>query len=792
MKKTMPEWKCANTGASMFILMVEWTILLGLSCMFLCLSCESASAGRPEEGWVSFDGVTTSPAAARVEVISSSLSEVILRLTVPGMLVERIVHEGDEYDRLELPGYKYSGAVGHPAMPAVRHLVAVPKGCDVSVSAVLLDSLLFSDVLVYPVEDLVTRYTNEGWSYLAEEFAKDPAAYSTSDRSPWLAAEVEEVASLRGQGVARVALAPIQFTPSTGELRITPSMLVTLTITGGSGTTSEELGPFSDIAARLVLGYGGAGAIGWRGPGENGSWGVKRSLAGCDSLGVDYLMIVEGSLMGSHALRTLAAHRTTYNGWNVAIVPDTTVADATGGGTISAQAIHDFIQDVYELGNAEHMADGRLGYVLLVGDARAGEPHFLLPAKELPYGLLNSMCTTDHLYACVDEDDLLPDLSIGRMCVSDTLELLEEASRTIDYEVGAVSAETWRSRALFACGFAWFECDAIDEDMAAGAHAAFALAGTYLDEAGILTQEIHAHELLPPAHCVVQYGRMNPLLIDAVNGGARFVQMCTHGAIHECNGLEHGRVPEFTNADSLAFWMSYSCMTGAYDLPSENPSTPWDCLGENLMHETDLGGAVAFFGSSENAGAPWRDVGTYLWEGMFDHDHHRVGEAIGFAKIKFLSLIDTEPLTLANINFVRFNLLGDPALDLFLTDTGSAGYASAPDYAIDEDDLSTDPPFPNVGAEVALLAEIHNESNYVPDGPVDVAFEVREVGGGSTIFSDTAQVAPGTWSSETASVTWTPTLAHLGHVEVSVIVTPTTGPAELDTENNTACRPICT
>jgi hypothetical protein len=245
------------------------------------------------------------------------------------MVCETIEHDGTDYKRLSFPTYFHSIETGSPALPAVRQLLAVPRGCEISVSATAMDSLLFTDCVVYPVEAEVIKYTVEGWPYVDHEFALDEQAYSRSGGYPSPRISTEAPGSFRGQGVANLTSYPVRFDASKSEIRVYPELLVTLELSGGSGGTSEELGPFGRIAEALLLGYAGVGG-GSRGPAGPGRWGVHSTVASCADSLTDYLMIVEDSLMVSPRIAQLAEHRATYNGYNVAIVSGSTVIRRRG------------------------------------------------------------------------------------------------------------------------------------------------------------------------------------------------------------------------------------------------------------------------------------------------------------------------------------------------------------------------------------------------------------------------------------------------------------------------------
>jgi len=226
-------------------------------------------------------------------------------------------------------------------------------------------------------------------------------------------ATVSGAGSFRGQGVVLLTVYPLQFDAAALRTRALQSVVVTMTFEGGTGGLGEDIGPFGTIAESILANCQGFSEPG-RGPAGPGDYRHCTSVGDCDSLRADYLMIVEHTLMdsGYAHIAALAEHRAEFNGWNVAIVSDTTV---TGGGPISDELIRDFIQETYETESAEHMSDGHLGYALLIGDARPNGDQ-MIPAHEQFSFDDDLWITTDNWYACVGGvPRQFADLLVGRL-----------------------------------------------------------------------------------------------------------------------------------------------------------------------------------------------------------------------------------------------------------------------------------------------------------------------------------------------------------------------------------------
>jgi hypothetical protein len=710
-----------------------------------------------------------------VEVLSSTSSEIVLRVTTPGFLCETVVEDTMEFHRVTVPDCYHSPDVGLACVPLIGQLIAVPEGAELEVSVVASDTVHFEDAAVYPTPALVVEYTEEGWEYLVEEFALDEAYYD-SGYYPGDVAIVDAEGSLRGQGVARVVVYPLQFDGSTSELVAYPELEVTISCSGGRGGLGEPTGPLSRVAGLVLPNYEGEQQS-RRERTDDGEWDICTSVAACDTLGADCLMIVDGDLMGS--IEMLALHRSAWNGYNVAVVSDATVmANYNNAEEISDEAIKEFISDVYHECEAEHMEDGRLGYVLLVGDARSDDPHDLLPAHEA------GSITTDHWYACVAPlggNDEYADVMIGRLAVGDVSEFEIEATKIQSYEINADSGDDWRHNALLSCGFAWqgVGCNPDDQGMASTTDSAFSA----VDPQGYDVDQIHAHEQWEPGcTCSDQYEDSRELNRAAISDtGYHLVELCVHGDEPETYTFTDEDAGLLWNGEKLGFWMVYSCVTGSYDYVDSG--TPVDCLGEVLLHASgedhDANGAIGYFGSTENCTyTAWTYLGTYLWKAFFDKSLHSPGEAIAYAKLRSMAVVSSTD------DHLMFNLLGDPAIDLFLTDV--PGYGTYPDYVVRSSQMRAVPDEAAPDDEIHLRARVRNQSCFRPDpeDEVTVFFQMCEEDGSECVFVDSFVVYLPAWGYEDLDLYWVPQAADIGHRRFRVVADPRDVKDELYEDNN--------
>jgi hypothetical protein len=305
----------------------------------------------------------------------------------------------------------------------------------------------------------------------------------------------------------------------------------------------------------------------------------------------------------------------------------------TGG---TRDQVRGYIQTAYEGWTP------KLSYVLLVGAV----------SKIEAFITAGTPCVTDNPYACVDGDDWLPDLFVGRLPAANASELDVMVAKTVGYEKDPFTAETgWFGRAL-AVGTSYQE---------GGTPAVTALVTKRRIREQLLATGFSRVDTVfyPPT----RYGR-GPV-DSAVNRGVSFI-----------NGRGWGNsdgwgYPQFLINDVFALdngWKlpvvtSLYCGTGNFQ---RNP-----CFGEAWLRAgtpASPRGAVAFWGSSwSGTSTRWNNCMDYgIYDAILTRGVYRCGPAMYYGK-----LVQIENFPLAEDSFdLRvyhhvYNLLGDPALAMW-------------------------------------------------------------------------------------------------------------------------------
>ncbi|MEO0074317.1 MAG: C25 family cysteine peptidase, partial [candidate division WOR-3 bacterium] len=283
-------------------------------------------------------------------------------------------------------------------------------------------------------------------------------------------------------------------------------------------------------------------------------------------------------------------------------------------------------------------------YLLLVGAANKIQP-FVTPGTS---------CVTDHPFVCVDGDDYLADMFVGRLPAANSSELDAMIAKIIGYEsVPYLGDTSWFTRAL--------------------------MVGTSYQEGGspattaLVTLRQIREKLLQKGYSVVDTVFYPPTLsgrgpVDsAVNRGVLFV-----------NGRGWGNTsgwgyPQFNVSDvfNLANGWRLPVVTSIYCGTGNFVSGVTPCFGEAWLRAgtpQNPKGGVAFWGSSyTGTSTRWNNCMAYgIYHAIFDENVATCGQAMYAGKLEQLINfpLDQDSFDL-RLYFHVYNLLGDPAMELW-------------------------------------------------------------------------------------------------------------------------------
>lgn len=282
-------------------------------------------------------------------------------------------------------------------------------------------------------------------------------------------------------------------------------------------------------------------------------------------------------------------------------------------------------------------------YVLLVGAINK------IPAFPTPGA---SSCVSDHPYGCVDGDDYLADVFVGRLPAANSSELDCIVAKIIRYESEPYYDDTlWFKRAL--------------------------MVGTSYQEGGtpavtaLVTKRNIRNQLLRKGFNEVDTVFYPPTPVGrgpidtAVNRGVALINGRGWG---QANGWNYPQfqindVNNLNNGWKLPVITSLYCGTGNYQA---NP-----CFGEAWLRAgtpTSPKGGVAFWGSSySGTSTRWNNCMDYgIYNAIFDRNVTTLGPAMYAGKVEqLLNFPLSEDSLDLIIYFHVYNLLGDPAMEMW-------------------------------------------------------------------------------------------------------------------------------
>jgi hypothetical protein len=288
----------------------------------------------------------------------------------------------------------------------------------------------------------------------------------------------------------------------------------------------------------------------------------------------------------------------------------------------------------------ENWARPAPAYVLLVGDANIDYKQYLANDKPMKVPVHLSLTADlgltpdDNWYACVDGDDDLPDMFIGRIPGSSAAAVSKTVAKLIGQED---SHPTPLPRMLLVADDDDPQFEEISDSIVPFAPGSYSVDKVYLAGFSAVSQATQA-------------------IISAVNAGVSLVSYVGHGSVTAWTGaplFDNATVSLLQNPAQLALFCMFTCLNGFFAAPTDY------CLAEALV-AADNRGAFACFAPS-GWGYPWEHaiLASELMAGLFRGRAETMGLITTRAKIAAFSRG-------ASVDLLKtFTLFGDPSLKLW-------------------------------------------------------------------------------------------------------------------------------
>ena len=512
--------------------------------------------------------------------------------------------------------------VGMPELPSTTFFVEIPyrvtpKICvsDVIFREYDLKAMGFENP-VRPQQPSIVKL--EG---ARPAFTIDKQFYGADCFYPQEVAVLENVAFIRSHRVASVTLNPVQYNPARHLLRVYESFRVSVETVGGSFAESiseregKYSGSFEPYLSEMIANYG---SIYGSAP--------KTSYK-------DGLLIITPASFNTPDLQAYAELKRKW-GYKVQIA---TLAE-TGS---TAAAIQNYIQNAYN-----SWSDPPLGFVMLAGDYEN------ITATNMTEP--DSATKTDLYYTTVSGGDILPDLHLARLTVSNTTELSTVLARLTAYSLGNFTSTSWIDHISYLG-----TCDTDFYTIAEGTHnycvtnftSPWGYSGNFPNSSQAGGDKLYC----------VTYGASNQNCIDRFNAGRSIVTHSGHCGPTYFAGpyIYVSDVQGLMNGEMTPFVVGHCCQSNQWEGSTLT-------VGEAWLKEA----AVGYWGSVDYTYWDEDDLLQKAWhEEVYTKGRYRAGEFTDLAKIDFFN--NSGGSSLVTYYMEEYNLNGDPTLEIWTKQPGT-------------------------------------------------------------------------------------------------------------------------
>lgn len=335
-------------------------------------------------------------------------AQVNIYLEIEALRTYEVQTEQGTFVRLDIAESGMSANVGHPLLPVIKKLVAIPEDAEIELEVSVLEAAESLDYPIIPVQPPVPKIPGA-----RAEFTIDKEFYSQDTFGPQEWAEIVGTGYIRGHRVAILKIYPMRYNPQRGKIIYCKDLKVTLRILHPNIAKTQQIlsryasPPFEALTSRIIMNYGAFGKV-------------------VPSLPIGYLVICADDFYDE--VLPLAEWKF-RKGFKTQI---TRASEIPGGAT--AGNISDYIQDAYDNWLVPPT------YVLLVGDVNT------IPT----FTGGGSGSATDLYFTTMAGKDYFPDIEIGRLSVANATQCSTIVERIVDYErTQWGGGDEWTERAYF-------------------------------------------------------------------------------------------------------------------------------------------------------------------------------------------------------------------------------------------------------------------------------------------------------------------------------------------------------
>jgi hypothetical protein len=481
--------------------------------------------------------------ALEILVTSLDADTIELALTIPAFEFNCITTTNGEFTVLTLPDEGFTLNSGEAQLPVMRRFLEIPAGAtpEMTVTSASWETLVLEEQglprRIIPVQPSVLKIPG---ALEKAEFTLNENYYATATAVPTEIVRVADEGEIRGHHIILVEVYPVQYNPSSGEIRLMNSCTIRINLPGSDiGLTYEKIRRYSspvfnEMLSGLLLNYGDY---------EYGTLGSPTTKEG-------YLIIVYDNFYDE--ILPLKEWKIT-KGYDVTV---TKTSDIPGGPT--QNNIKTYIENAYTHWKIPPV------YVLLVGDT-AQIPTFT--GQE-------TGTATDLYYVTITSPDYFPDIFISRFPAALESQVNVMVNKTVFYEQGNFPSTAFIKKAAFMASEDHYWVTEATHNY---------VINTYLVPHNYTCDKLYCHT----------FSATTQQVINALNDGRSLAIYSGHGdTTYWADGpyFSQSNVNSLTNQNKYPFVCSHACLTGQF--------TVSECFGETWVRAANKG-AVAFWGSSD-------------------------------------------------------------------------------------------------------------------------------------------------------------------------------------------------
>ena len=333
------------------------------------------------------------------------------------------------YDQIQFKNCMQSALAGQPSLPWQSVSLMLPQGTEaVAIEVELSDFQTMEDSHnLYPYQTALT-YSNP----VRHQFVKDEALYASKSVYPAQAYGKLSTHFMNGIGFAFSAFTPVQYIPATGQVMYATKATVRITTEASKSDQTRQLWLNNGNAQRAMS------------LAQNPEMLQNYDSKGRTVGGYDLLVVTNQQYVSA-----FGEYEKFYEerGLRTKIVAFEDII-STMEGRDNPEKLRNFIIQEYE--NAGIMMVNLAGDVPAIpyrglycfADSGSGYEDYDIPA-DLYYAALDGTWNddNDNRWGEIGEDDLLPEIGIGRMCFSNQNELNNMLHKAMTYQTDPVLGE---------------------------------------------------------------------------------------------------------------------------------------------------------------------------------------------------------------------------------------------------------------------------------------------------------------------------------------------------------------